>query len=82
MYVIKGAMQRDFDDLILASPIIKIFGDKLFFFFLTAKNDRILHKNDCERKSFYMVKTLYGPDTILFRISISQRKRKIIVCDS
>ena len=44
-------MQRDFDDLILASPIIQKFG-KPFFFFLTAKNARILHKNVCERKLF------------------------------
>ena len=44
-------MQRDFDDLILAPPFI-IFGGKLFFFFLPAKNARILHKNDCERKLF------------------------------
>ena len=35
---LKGAMQRDFDDLILAPP-------KLFFFFLAANNSRILHKN-------------------------------------
>ena len=40
-------MQRDFDDLILASPIIQ-----KFFFFLAAKNARILHKNDYERKLF------------------------------
>ena len=41
-------MQRDFDDFILASPIIQ-------FFFLAAKNSRILHKDDCERILFYIV---------------------------
>ena len=50
--LLKGAMQRDFDDLILASPIIQNFSDKLYFFFLEANNARILHKNDCERKLF------------------------------
>ena len=44
-------MQRDFDDFILASPITQNFGGKLLFF-LAAKNARILHKNDCERKLF------------------------------
>ena len=44
---------RDFDDFILVSPII--FGGKHFFFFLAAKNARILHKNYCERKLFYTV---------------------------
>ena len=34
---IKGAMQRDFDDLILESPIIKNFGGKLFFLFFKGK---------------------------------------------
>ena len=37
-------MQRDFDDLILASPIIQKFWQQ--------KNARMLHKNDCERKLF------------------------------
>ena len=45
-------MQRDFDDLILVSPIIQIFWRQTFFFFLAANNARILHKNDCERKLF------------------------------
>ena len=45
-------MQRDFDDLILASPIIQNFLRQTFFFFLAAKNARILHKNDCERQLF------------------------------
>ena len=48
-------MQRDFDDLILASPIIPKIWRQTFFFFLAAKNARILHKNDCERKLFKMV---------------------------
>ena len=52
---IKGAMQRDFDDLILASPISKMFGDKSFFsYFSKPKHGIILHKNDCERKLYYM----------------------------
>ena len=46
--VFKGAMQQDFDDLILASPIIQNIWRQTFFFFLEAKNARILHKNDCE----------------------------------
>ena len=32
-----------------------VHGQELFFFFLAAKNARILHKNDCERKLFYIV---------------------------
>ena len=34
--LIKCAMQQDFDDLILASPIINILGGKLFFLFFKA----------------------------------------------
>ena len=48
--IVKGAIQRDFDDLILASPISKMFGDKSFFsYFSKPKHGLILHKNDCER---------------------------------
>ena len=40
-------MQRDFENLILVSPIIqKKIGGKRFFFFLVAKNARILHKKE------------------------------------
>ena len=45
----------NFEDLILASPITQTFWRKSFFFFLAAKNARILHKNECERKLLYMV---------------------------
>ena len=38
-------MHRDFDDLICLAAKKKLF-------FLAAKNARILHKNDCERKLF------------------------------
>ena len=48
-------MQRYFGNLILVSPIIQNFGRQIFFFHIAAKNDRILHKNDCERKLFYIV---------------------------
>ena len=41
---IKGAIQWDFDDLILASPIIQKFWWQTFFFFLATKKARILHK--------------------------------------
>ena len=48
---VKGAMQRDFNDLILAT--IQNFCRQNFFFFLAVTNARILHKNDCELKLFY-----------------------------
>ena len=35
--LIKGVIQRDFDDLILALPIIQIFGAKLFSSFYYQK---------------------------------------------
>ena len=47
-------MQRDFDDLILPSPIMQNVWLQNFFFFLVVKNARILHKNECERKLFYI----------------------------
>ena len=52
---INGAIQRDFDDFILASPIIKKFWRRTFILLLVAKNARILIKNDCERNLFYTV---------------------------
>ena len=52
-------MERDFDDLILASPIIQKFWRQTFFFFLAAKNSRILQKHDFEGNLFYMVNEKY-----------------------
>ena len=50
----KGTMQWDFDDFITHNS--KILAAKLFFFFLAAKNARILHKNDCEKSTAFCFK--------------------------
>ena len=46
--------QRDFDDFSVTHNS-NFFWLQTFFFLLAAKNARILHKNDCERKLFEMV---------------------------
>ena len=50
--IVKGAMQRDFDDLILASPIIQNFLGQTFFLLFSNKKCQNIYIKTTERKLF------------------------------